>query len=116
MASLPGHDEPETQVQLWAADRSSEGWDEPIPVECGGKRRAAVYPGITTDGTIYFSVRTAVVDGEPEYAILKARRQGQQYGAPEIVIPNLTSAADLCVAPDAFFLVATIFRQPRFRG
>jgi len=114
--ALPGNSEPEKNVCLWAADRCGEGWGDPLPVECGGERQAAVYPGITTDGTLYFSARTAVVDGEPTYAILRAHRQGLQYEEPEIVIPDLTSAADLCVAPDGSFLVATIFRQPRFKG
>jgi len=114
--ALPGHEEPEKIVCLWASDRIDEGWGDPFPVECNGERQAAVYPGITSEGTLYFSVRTDVVDGEPVYAILSARRQGRQYARPELVIPGLTSAADLCVAPDESFLVATIFREPRFQG
>jgi len=113
---LPGNTDSEKGVSLWAADRGEDGWGEPFPVECGGERKAAVYPGISDDGTLYFSVRVAVVDGEPEYAILRARRAGSQYATPEAVIGGLTSAADLCVAPDESFLVATIFRQPRFKG
>jgi len=113
---LPGNTEPEKGVSLWAADRTDAGWGDPFPVECGGERQPAVYPGITAKGTLYFSVRTAVTGGEPEYAILRARRQGRQYGAPEPIITELTSAADLCVAPDEAFLVATIFREPRFQG
>lgn len=113
---VPGRPELEEGVSLWASDRTADGWGKPFPIECDGERQAAVYPGIGSSGTLYFSVRTAVIDGEPEYAILKARRLGHQYEAPEPVFAGLSSAADLCVAPDESFLVATIFRLPRFRG
>ena len=110
--ALPGNHEPERHVSLWAVDRISGGWGDPFPVECGGERQAAVYPGIAANGTIYFSVRTS----PGEYCIARARRDGTQYRAKEIIIPGLTSAADLCVAPDESFLVATIFRLPGFKG
>lgn len=109
---LPGKAESEKGVSLWAADRTADGWGEPFPVECGGERQPAVYPGIATDGTLYFSVRVS----EDEYCIAQTRRVGEQYGEREPIITGLTSSADLCVAPDESFLVATIFSQPRFKG
>lgn len=109
---LPGNTEPEKDVSLWAADRTAGGWEEPFPVECGEERQPAVYPGIAASGTLYFSVCVA----GSEYAIARARRESKQYEAPELIITGLTSAADLCVAPDESFLVATIFRLSGFKG
>lgn len=110
--ALPGRWEPERRVSLWAADRTPDGWGDPFPVECGGERQAAVYPGIAATGTLYFSVRTS----PGEYCIARARRDGKQYQPKEIILTSLTSAADLCVAPDESFLVATIFQLPEFKG
>ena len=109
---LPGNTEPETTVSLWAADRSGDGWGEPFPVECGGERQPAVYPGIAASGAIYFSRRTSP-DG---VSIVRAERSGKQYEAWEEILSDGKLTTDLCVAPDESFLVVTVFPGPPNSG
>ena len=102
---LPGNMKPEDDVSLWAVDRTPGGWGEPFPVECAGRRQPAVYPGIGLSGALYFSVRTS--DGS--CVVARARRDGTQYNAREIIIPETSPGGDLCVAPDESFLVITVY-------
>jgi len=110
--ALPGNREPEKNLSLWAVDRTPDGWGEPFPVECGGKRQSPAYTGITSDGSLYFATKLS----EDEYGIARALRSGGQYSSPEVVLRGAIRIGDACVAPDERFLIATCFGLSQYNG
>lgn len=100
-----GGGEAREDSDLWAMDRSGDGWGEPYnlgePVNSDGSE---YFPSVTSDGTIYFCR-----DGENRSSwVYRARRSGDGWAEPERLGPEVNSTQaqfNAYVSPDESFLI-----------
>jgi hypothetical protein len=109
---LPGQTEPQERSALWAADRTGDGWSEAFLIECDGEILRSGYPGIARSGALYFTGRTS----PEEVGVYRAQRSGKQYTKRELIVGGMTTAGDLCIAPDESYLIIACWRLPEIDG
>jgi Tol biopolymer transport system component len=98
---------------IWAVDRTAEGWGPPrrlpAPVNSDGNE---YYPGVTRDGTVYFSAQRE--GGIGGYDLYRARPTADGYAEPENLGAAINSEAheiDLYVAPDERYIIFVSYRE-----
>jgi hypothetical protein len=95
---------------IWAANRSTDGrWGEPYDLgEPINTAESEFYPSLTNDGTLYFTRANAAGEGA---RIMRARRSGNRYQAPEVLpaaVNGKGSPYNACIAPDESFLIVCV--------
>jgi Tol biopolymer transport system component len=99
---------------LWAVDRTADGWGEPwnlgAPVNTDAME---VYPSVAADGTLYFS--SGRPGGQGENDIYRSRIVDGEFGEPENLgdaINSEHSEGDLFIAPDESYIVFVSSGRP----
>ena len=111
---LPGAEAPETDWQIWFADRVGESWNEPIwlpeTINSGARQ---IYPSVDAAGTLYFqSQREGTIGGSD---IFVSRLVEGEYTAAENVGPPISSEydeGDVFIAPDGSYLIFVSSDRP----
>ncbi len=92
---------------LWAVDRTPEGWGEPYnlgtPVNTD---KAEFFPSVTNDGTLYFT--------RGGQGIFRSRLVDGKYSDPEKLSDKINSGRppyNACISPDESFLVFCAIRE-----
>jgi hypothetical protein len=110
---LPGQSQPQERSYIWFADRSTGGWGEPQPLQCGGEHLLAGYPAVTADGTLFFPHRSESNVGESDIHV--SRLVDGVYSKPENLGAEVNTKyieGDMCVAADGSFLVVAGWERP----
>jgi hypothetical protein len=103
----------ERNQDIWAVDRTSQGWSAPYVL--GGTvctDDAEYFPSTTRDGTIYF---TRQPKGELTSYIYRAKPHGNSYGPAEKLGPEVncgTSRFNAFIDPDEKFIIVPAAGMP----
>ncbi len=115
---LPGNSVEKENSNLWYAVRTVNGWSEAKPVESENGYLKTGFPGITRDGTLYFSFRTPETIGKSD--VHYSKFVNGIYSKPVNVWGSWNSEygeGDMCVAGDgSFFIVSCWFRPDTVGG
>ncbi|UCC73952.1 MAG: PD40 domain-containing protein [Gemmatimonadota bacterium] len=106
-----------TNQDIWAMDRTEDGWGEPYnlgpPVNSDAEE---YFPSVTSDGTIYFTRQTS---GTQEGYIYRSRLVDGAYQEPERLPPQINSTTtqfNAFIAPDESYLILSVFGRPDSKG
>ena len=98
------------QQDIWAMDRTDDGWSEPYnlgpPVN---SPVAEFFPSPTRDGSLYFTRRPL---GTPVHQIWRARPQGDGFAEPEMLPDEVNGGGNrfnALVAPDESWIIVPTF-------
>ena len=114
---LPGSTLPEDRPYLWFVRRMKSGWSEPHPIKCGDAYYRASSPGVARDGTLYFAHRSEETKCQSD--IYRSRFVDGSYAVPENLGSRINTEyleGDLCVAPDASFMIVSCWDRPDNNG
>jgi hypothetical protein len=95
---------------IWASDKKDDGrWGEMYnPDTALNRPNSQFYPSLTKTGTLYFT-RTDAQTGKSE--ILRARKNGNRFDAPELLPPVINgngSIYNAFISPDGSFLIGCV--------
>jgi hypothetical protein len=113
LSDMPRVEGGERNQDIWAVDRTPEGWSAPSLV--GGTistDEAEYFPSTTRDGTLYF---TRQPKGDRTSTIYRAKRQGDSYGPAEKLGPEVncgTTRFNAFIDPDERFIIVPAAGMP----
>jgi len=95
---------------IWASDRKSDGiWGEIYnPDTAFNRPNSQFYPSLTKAGTLYFT-KSDEKTGKSE--ILRAKKNGNKYDAPELLPPAINGKGNIYnafISPDESFLIGCV--------
>ncbi len=114
---LPGNSIKEEESHLWYTERTKEGWSKAKPVKSEDGYLKTGYPGITKDGTLYFSYTVPKNVGESGLHYSKFIRG--VYSRPVSLgatVNTKYSEGDMCISPDGSLVVVSCWNRPDNNG
>ncbi|MCP3930088.1 MAG: hypothetical protein GY705_13420 [Bacteroidetes bacterium] len=109
LSNMPTDSDSEGNEDIWAVDRTEEGWSTPYNLGAPvNTENAEFFPSTTKDGTLYF---TRQMRGEQTNNIFRSRYVDGKYQEPEKLGPNVNCGAaqfNAFIDPDEKYIIVPV--------